>query len=344
MRTSIRSETPGMADLKVQGLTRRFRVELNRRVQATPLGETPWSEISENVTESAQESEFKDDTYVITWRERERRLQLDKGNLPASKDLALGFEIGIQRYGKRVSIGRRQLFSRQEGASKRQEVAEMGDDIQFSQREDFWDRLLLGDTNTYGLAYDGTTFFSDSHPGRTRDGSVLVQSNLDVTNLALNEPNLQAALTQLESYKDNFGVNFRPDPILLATQSRAPMTSREEQPSPGVQFVLFVGRNNRGAAHNLAKMATSDPQQFAGTFRYEVIDRISDAPGAMANSWFVWRPGFSPLAHVMEVPEFDVSGPGSKSWNDDYRAEWFIRVHWGFGYWYWNSMFYARHL
>lgn len=352
MSNSLGTGMAGMDELLVHGISTRFRVELNRRAIAQPLGETPWSDIAFNASEQADAAaipadgpeEVRPDRYVLVWDETDERLQRDNGELQAVPPTARSVIIDVYRYGKKVSIERRSLHRRLEGSSALRDVERFGDKISYTQREDFWDHIIAGDTSQYGLAYDGQTMFSDSHSGNDRQGQSLLQSNLNTTNLALDQAGLALAIDQLQGFRDDYGVYFNPDPILAATQSRAPLTSRNEQPSPGVQFILFVGRANQKAAHDLAKMATENPGAFAGTFRYEVINQISELPGNGALSWFVWRPGFHPIAYIVEPPEIDVSGPGSKSWNEHYRAEWFLRTHWGMAYYHWFCMFYAKHI
>lgn len=196
---------------------------------------------------------------------------------------------------------------------------------------DAWNRLLVGNTSQFGLAWDGQNFFDTDHPGP--NGTT--QSNLEAGLYPLNETNLDAALQKMTQYLRQDGSEY--DNTVTASSDMMPESNRNERQVGAPSFHLFVGTNLQSTARELARVSLENPTKFGGMFTFSVAKAINRS--ATPNAWFIWfRHGvLRPLMYVT-WPSWD----GSQVNLDQKLFEFYRHEQWGFTYGEWWLMFMAR--
>jgi phage major head subunit gpT-like protein len=169
--------------------------------------------------------------------------------------------------------------------------------------------LENGDGTTYGAAYDGVSFFNDSHPiyedGSTWDNSLA---------LTLNQSNLQTAIETLLAVK--------------RYNNSTPFGNRT-----GQNLILVVPSALEFTAAQLTRekvieSGTEKDNPVAGMFSYRVNRFLTDT-----NRWYVLETGnvVKPLIYQeRQVPVLDPDQPEYVDDSNNYRYRWWARA--AFGY------------
>lgn len=219
-------------------------------------------------------------------------------------------------------------------------VATIGTAVPYSQQKDAWQQFFAGDTSAHGFAYDGQTFFSNSHPGQDGASNDVVFSNLQTGAYALNEANLGAAVDQVGAFRNEFGVPY--GNTFLPAEARILQTSRNERASTGPVFWLIVGTSQYQAALKLQQMAQNDPTLFPGSFLPVKMLEIDNS--AHPNAWYVVFPRDDMAEGVPQKPLIFGELPTRLEFVEDVRndvIEWHLRKRWGFAYGAWFRAFKA---
>lgn len=273
----------------------------------------------------------------LSWLEDDDMLDPDNGEAKCEKALRQKSVVELNYWVKKKAIPLKRISRPLEIQEAAQFAQNLPAKLSRRMRKEIWDRFLLGDTDTYGLAYDNQFFFDTDHPGRSDTGTILSQRNLFTGNLALNETNLLTVTGEMSVYRNEKGVLLDQEPIRVGSQMLN--TDRNFVPSPGVEYHLYIGASNQAAAHALANVNQDNPGSFAGRITYDVVKEITMQGGNAANSWFVVRPGiYKPLNLIQEAPRFQDM--------EDLEADmhkWFYRAAFGFGYRQWAMMAYVKH-
>jgi hypothetical protein len=213
-----------------------------------------------------------------------------------------------------------------------------GMDVMREKYRTLWQRLLEGDTATYGTAYDGQFMFDTDHPGALADGTSTTYANL--FDLALSETNLATVVTTMLDYRNVFGAEYGNE--IETGEMMNPQGSRDERQVLPPTFHLYVGNKNWKTAQDLAAMAKSDPSAFAGNFTFSTEPFIT---GADDDYWFVqfYDPRRRPIAHIDGGSTLIPSvGYDTEAGRLARRAEWVVRATWGHSYKDWHCMAMCR--
>lgn len=275
-------------------------------------------------------------TVTLIYHEPDIELKRDKGEVPFKSLKLRERSIVVEKYVDGIS---EDLFKLRQPAVRAQYAQYAADwagsegGVRWTQYKQAWDRLLNGDAATYGLADDGQPFFDASHPGRDKDGADTTFQNLFA--LAFNEVNLNTVLTEMMEFRTITGLPR--GNVWKSVTMMDPQSSREgTSPAQSASFHVFVGPANATAAHDLAKMATSAPSKFAGSFTWSTISELT---GSAANYWFVMflDPRRKPLNFIESGAVLIVKdGYDTEPGRLHGRAEWILRAAWGFTYDRWD--------
>jgi hypothetical protein len=271
---------------------------------------------------------------TLIWSEPDIRLKKDTGEV-SYKSLPLRERsIEVEKYvdGIAEDLHRLRLrLVRAEYAKQVQVWAANG--VRFTQFEQAWDRLLQGNTATYGLTEDGQFMFDTDHPGKTKDGADTTFANLYA--LSLGEANLNTVIQAMQQYRTITGLPV--GNVWRSSSMMFPQSSREQvSPANAASFHLFVGPTLANTAHDLARMAVDNPSKFAGSFTWSTIAQLD---GSHANRWFVmWLdPQRRPLSFIDDGAALIVrDGYDTEPGRTKGRAEWILRAVWGFSYDRWD--------
>ena len=180
------------------------------------------------------------------------------------------------------------------------------------------DLVVAGTGTTEMAAYDGVSFFNNSHPALDQEGGT--QDNLlagSGTTTAQLSADIVSTITAFYGYKGTNGEPFFSDQELK------------------LMFVFGPSMNKAFREVLNSQIISNTSNVQVGIGQPHMTSRLSDA-----NDWyaFVTNPGYEPLIWQDEQSlETDLTAEGSELWTKHRQAEIGVSMGLGAGYGYWQS-------
>ena len=271
----------------------------------------------------------RSDSIEHIWQELDKRMPKHRGTTERGNPVLRKTIVTLENYSKAATQKYDDRHTINVDRLTGEQVAAYQAAVPYNKQFTAWDRFLVGETNEFGLAYDGQNFFDTDHPGP----GTTVYSNYEAGVLDLDETSLESVLQTMRSYRKENGDSWG-NKITSAvdTNMERDRINRNNDSTP--QFHIFTGLALQDKARDLLRVSQENPGKFAGmgtTSRAFAIDE-SDQP----NSWYVWLPtmGISPLF----IASWDTWIADSID-VDSKEMSFFVHARWGFGYSHWHTMF-----
>ncbi len=297
----------------------------------------PWTEDVEVIEQSASMLDPQSGEIVVMFHEFDPYLTEFTGEPKFKALLARKATIRPKYFKDGFAVTLEQLRLPHVREMYAQTANRFGQAINVSKRRDYFRSLINGDAAA-AQAPDGQNFFDTDHPGTSVTGAAVTQSNL--FDLALSDINLLSVITAMQGFRNVSGAHLGNK--WRTSQMANPMDSREMRPTLSPSFHMYVGPKNSATAAELANMATTAPEVFAGTFTWDSIDELT---GDYEDYWFVrfLTPNTRPLLYMNGGESMTAKADiGDEPMRYHNRAEWIVDANWGFGYRDWHCISMSR--